>query len=331
MTTRAPKDCRLGPDAEPGSEPSVAVPSADEAADLARHVEAVVQRAARPTTLTHVDAVAIPARDVVIGLVDSFLEILFPGFFGRSDLTRGSLPYHIGDAVHGFYQRLAAQVARCLRHACLRDGHEACEDCQGKGRRVAVEVVGEIPRIQDLLEGDVEAAFNRDPALRSRDEAIIATPGVFAIAVHRIAHELWRRNVPLIPRILSEHAHSVAGIDIHPGATIGRAFFIDHGTGVVIGETTDIGDRVTLYQGVTLGALRIPRDQEGRAVRGVKRHPTLDDDVTVYGGATILGAVRIGARSTVGGNVWLTTDVAPDTKVIIDTPHLVMTTNSKES
>ncbi len=327
MTAPRPKGC-VPEAASAGGGSGSRSAAAGEAEVLAAHVDALVAGAMRRSSLTHVDAVSVPSREAVIGLADCFLEILFPGFFGRTDLTADSLPYHLGAAIHAFHRRLSAQLARCLRHACERGGAETCEDCEGNGRRIAAETVGELPRIRDLLESDVEAAFCRDPALRSRDEAIVASPGIYAVAVNRVAHELWRRNVPIMPRILAEHAHSTTGIDIHPGATIGRSFFIDHGTGVVIGETTEIGERVTLYQGVTLGALRIPRDQECATMRGVKRHPTLEDDVTVYGGATILGPVRIGARSVVGGNAWLTTDIPPDTKVVMDAPRLVMTTNS---
>jgi serine O-acetyltransferase len=166
-----------------------------------------------------------------------------------------------------------------------------------------------------MLSDDVQAAYEGDPAAKSPSETIFCYPGIFAITNHRVAHELYRLGVPVIPRIISENAHSVTGIDIHPGARIGRSFFIDHGTGVVIGETAIIGDRVRIYQGVTLGAKSFPLDEKGAPIKGIDRHPIIEDDVVIYAGATILGRITVGARSVVGGNVWLTQGLPPDSSI----------------
>jgi serine O-acetyltransferase len=189
----------------------------------------------------------------------------------------------------------------------------------------ALEFLRRIPRVREWLAGDVQAAYDGDPAARSLDEIIFSYPGLEAITVYRIAHELWEVKVPLLPRIMTEIAHGDTGIDVHPGATIGRRFFIDHGTGVVIGETTEIGNDVRIYQGVTLGALSIQKDAMGRAIRGGKRHPTIEDDVIIYSGATLLGGETVvGRGSTIGGNVWLTHSVPPNSIVMTKEPGLVV-------
>jgi serine O-acetyltransferase len=200
-----------------------------------------------------------------------------------------------------------------------------CVKCIQKGREEAVIFMEKLPAIRHMLSRDVEAHYDGDPASKSLDEIVFCYPGLYAIFVYRVAHELFMQGLPLMPRIMSEHAHSLTGIDIHPGATIGPNFFIDHGTGVVIGETTEIGKRVRIYQGVTLGALSVPRESEGgNSLRGKKRHPTIEDDVTIYAQATILGGdTVIGARCVIGGNVWLTSSVPPDTTVVIETPRHV--------
>jgi serine O-acetyltransferase len=193
------------------------------------------------------------------------------------------------------------------------------------GREEALVFLEKLPKLRRTLAQDVRAHYDGDPAAKSLDEIVFSYPGLYAIFVYRVAHELFLRNIPLMPRIMTEHAHSRTGIDIHPGARIGSDFFIDHGTGVVVGETTDIGNRVRIYQGVTLGALSVPRGSEGGdALRGAKRHPTIEDDVTIYAQATILGGQTvIGARCVIGGNVWLTSSVPPDTTVLIETPRHV--------
>jgi serine O-acetyltransferase len=197
------------------------------------------------------------------------------------------------------------------------EGHDfaTCDHCAQVARKATRTLLERLPEIRRLIASDIEAAFVGDPALRIRDEAIFSYPGLYAVTEQRIAHELYLRGVPLIPRIITEHAHGETGIDIHPGAAIGEAFFIDHGTGVVIGETARIGDRVRIYQGVTLGAKSFPKDDRGVPIKGVDRHPIVEDDVVIYAGATILGRVTIGRGASIGGNVWLTHGVAPGSRV----------------
>jgi serine O-acetyltransferase len=201
---------------------------------------------------------------------------------------------------------------------------ECPEDvCRKRAQVVVKELLEKIPEIRSLLSGDIEAAYNGDPAAVSAEEVILSYPCVLAITTYRIAHELYLRGVPLIPRIMSEYIHSQTGIDIHPGAKIGKNFFIDHGTGVVIGETAEIGDNVKIYQGVTLGALSFPKDEKGRLIRGRKRHPTVGNNVVIYSGATLLGAdAVVGDDVVIGGNVWITSRVASGTKITIAPPEL---------
>ena len=209
-----------------------------------------------------------------------------------------------------------------LRHDCFRYD-QACIECEDKGHEIALAVLEAIPSIRAILTTDVQATYEGDPAAKSQDEVIFSYPGIFAIMVYRIAHQLFQLGVPLLPRIMTEHAHSLTGIDIHPKAEIGERFVIDHGTGIVIGETAKIGNNVRIYQGVTLGALSLPPDA-GIRLKDIKRHPTIEDDVIIYSGATILGGdTVIGTRSVIGGNVWFTESVPPDTKVLIETPRLI--------
>jgi serine O-acetyltransferase len=234
---------------------------------------------------------------------------LFPAHFGPSDLTEEGLEYFVGHTLDGTLLALLEQVRRALSYA----------DDPLARRLKASEIVrafaARLPHVRRLLESDARAAFEGDPAATSIDEAIFCYPGITAITHHRLAHELFRLGVPLIPRILSEIAHVDTGVDIHPGAEIGGSFFIDHGTGVVIGETTRIGQRVRLYQGVTLGAKSFPLDDDGLPAKGAARHPIVEDDVVIYAGATVLGRIRIGAGSSIGGNVWLTRSVPAHSRV----------------
>ncbi|MGD9402220.1 MAG: serine acetyltransferase [bacterium] len=267
---------------------------------------------------------SVPSDESVKEILALFQEVLFIGYFGKQDIPDWDLEPHLHVHMSELFDALSSQIAKSLVHECQRP-REGCDLCQAHGEENAAAVIGKIPEIRRLLEGDVQAAFDGDPAAKSFDEIIFSYPGLRAIMVHRVAHELYLLEVPLLPRIMSEYAHAITGIDIHPGATIGRNFFIDHGTGVVIGETTLIGDNVKIYQGVTLGALSFPKDERGNLLRDIKRHPTLEDNVTVYSGTTILGGdTVIGRGSTVGGNVWLTTSVPPGTKVVIKTPELRM-------
>lgn len=270
----------------------------------------------------HVDYEPIPSRESVIDIINRFREILFPGYFSREKLDPVNLKYNMGQAATALFDLLAEQICNSIRHDCFRYGN-ACRDCGEESLRIALAMLESVPDLRKLLSMDVTATFDGDPAAQSYDEIIFSYPGLFALSVHRIAHRLLELNVPILPRIMSEYAHSKTGIDIHPGATIGNHFVIDHGTGVVIGETTVIGNNVRIYQGVTLGALSLPPDA-GEQYRGKKRHPTIEDDVIIYSGATILGGdTIIGARSVIGGNVWLTESIPPDTKVVMESPKLI--------
>ncbi len=258
--------------------------------------------------------IVLPSRDAVIGIVEEIRSVLFPGYFGTSDLNDESLHYFVGATLARAMRHLEEQVRRGFAFTERHD-YETCDHCADLAQRATKAFLAKIPGIRKLVRSDVEAAYEGDPALRSRDEAIFAYPGVFAVTNQRIAHELHVLGVPLIPRIITEHAHTITGIDIHPGAAIGEKFFIDHGTGVVIGETAILGKNVTLYQGVTLGAKSFPLDENGNPIKGIPRHPIVEDDVVVYAGATILGRITIGKGSSVGGNVWLTNSVPPGTRV----------------
>jgi len=284
-------------------------------------IDAMVRSCNDDKTVDHVGAALIPSKDEIIRILGMLQDVLFPGFFGRQELSPSTLEYHLGNELVNLYEALSAQLSRSIRHECRRTD-SLCVKCVQKGHEEAVLFMEKLPELRRSLALDVKAHYDGDPAAKSLDEIVFSYPGLYAIFVYRVAHELFLKNIPLMPRIMTEHAHSLTGIDINPGATIGKEFFIDHGTGVVIGETTNIGDRVRIYQGVTLGALSVPRESEGgNALRGHKRHPTIEDDVTIYAQATILGGETIiGARSVIGGNVWLTSSVPPDTTVMIEPP-----------
>lgn len=239
--------------------------------------------------------------------------VLFPTHFGVTDYTETSIDFFVGHRLDAALRVLQGQVQRALSYAAERNGAE--DDAREQAHHVVVQFAQTLPGVRRQLETDVLAAYEGDPAAGSRSEILLCYPGVNAIINHRIAHELYRLAVPLLPRMLSEQAHSVTGIDIHPGAQIGQSFFIDHGTGVVIGETAVIGQRVRLYQGVTLGARRFPTDGDGKLIKGQPRHPIIEDDVVIYAGATVLGRITIGRGSTIGGNVWVTQSVAPESHI----------------
>ncbi len=243
-------------------------------------------------------------------LVLRLRSLLFPGFYGSASLHAESMRYHMQANLDSIFRILAEQIRRgtCFSGCDCPDEEEAM--CK------AMQFIQRIPAIKDLLHNDVLAAYEGDPAAKSPGETIFCYPSILTMSHHRIAHELYRLNVPLIPRIISEMAHSRTGIDIHPGAQIGDSFFIDHGTGVVIGETCIIGKHCRIYQGVTLGALSFQKDEDGSLVKGIARHPILEDDVVVYANATILGRVTIGKGSIIGGNVWLTASVPPGSKIV---------------
>jgi serine O-acetyltransferase len=253
----------------------------------------------------------LPSRDAVIDIVEALRSVLFPGYFGPSDLTPENAAFHMGSTLDRIERDLRDQIKRGFCFAC----RERVEECDARTEVAARRFFARLPAVRRVLATDVQAAYEGDPAATSQDEAVFCYPGVLAVTNYRLAHELHMLEVPLIPRMITEHAHSITGIDIHPGATIGEAFFIDHGTGVVIGETCIIGDRVRVYQGVTLGAKSFPLDENGNPIKGIDRHPVVEDDVVIYSEATILGRVTIGRGSVIGGNVWLTRDVAPESVV----------------
>ena len=284
--------------------------------------EAIIESCRDTACFIHIDFEPIPSEGYVVDIIDKFREVLFPGFYNREKLDPVNLTYYLGQAVSDLFDMLSEQITHSIRHDCFRYDMP-CTECGEQGQTVALSVLESIPSLRRILATDVRAAYDGDPAAKSHDEIIFSYPGIFAITVYRVAHKLFELGVPLLPRIMTEHAHSITGIDIHPGATIGESFVIDHGTGVVIGETTKIGKNVRIYQGVTLGALSLPKDA-GKRFRGKKRHPTIEDDVIIYSGATILGGdTVIGARSVIGGNVWITESVPPDTRVVMETPRLI--------
>ena len=271
---------------------------------------------------SHIEPVPIPSKQAVIDLVEQAQRILFPGFFACDILRPENLEYHLGQQLSLFYENLANQISSAIRHDCFRHD-QACTLCNERSYELAAALIESLPAIRSRLESDIEATLTGDPAAANSDEVIFSYPGLFAIMIYRLAHRLHELEVPLIPRIMSEHAYHRTAIDINPEAAIGSHFFIDHGAGVVIGATTTIGNRVRLYQGVTLGALSLPKDA-GERLRNIKRHPTIEDDVIIYANATILGGETVvGSRSIIGGNVWLTESVGPDTRVMLEPPKLV--------
>lgn len=284
--------------------------------------ESIISSCQDRQCFTHIDYDPIPSEGYVVDIIDKLREVLFPGYFSRDKIDPVSLKYVIGQAVTALFDMLSEQITHSIRHDCFRYDL-SCSDCGDRGCEIALAVLESIPSIRKILATDIRAAYEGDPAAKSHDEIIFSYPGIYAISVYRVAHRLFELSVPLLPRIMTEHAHSITGIDIHPGAVIGESFVIDHGTGVVIGETTMIGNNVRIYQGVTLGALSLPKNA-GEKLRGKKRHPTIENDVIIYSGATILGGdTVIGERSVIGGNVWITESVPPDTTVMMEPPRLI--------
>ncbi len=253
----------------------------------------------------------MPSVPALSECMDRLRAVLFPGYFGDSGVTPESMPYHVGANLFEAGRLLTDQIRRGYCFFCGLDAGGGRQDCDARARRLTDAFMQSLPRIRDLLAEDAQAAYEGDPSSRSPGEAIFCFPSLIALTHYRVAHELFVLGVDLIPRILTEMAHAKTGIDIHPGAAIGRRFFIDHGTGTVIGETCVIGENVRLYQGVTLGAKSFPKDGEGRLVKGIPRHPVVEDDVVVYSGATVLGRITVGKGAVIGGNVWVTRDVPP--------------------
>ena len=258
----------------------------------------------------------LPSRDAIIEILSKMKRVIFPGYFGGEVLSAETAEYYAGHLLTQIYQSLKEQIA-----IALRMDKESVADAEATAEKASAALISAVPEIRRLLLCDVEAGFNGDPAAKSKAEIIVSYPGLLAIFVYRIAHILYEQNIPMIPRIMTEYAHSKTGIDINAGAVIGEYFFIDHGTGVVIGETTVIGNYVKLYQGVTLGALST---RSGQDLAGVKRHPTIGDNVTIYANSTVLGGETvIGKGVIIGGNAFITKSVPDHTKIIVKTPEMI--------
>ncbi len=276
----------------------------------------------------HTDSTPIPSLETIATIIQQTRRIIFPGYFTHNVMAPSNVEYCLKQETTELFKALSKQIILSVQHDCLRYD-QPCPECADLGHQKALEFILALPELRTLLAADVRAGFQGDPAAKSCDEVIFSYPGLFAITVYRLAHKLYELKIPLLPRMMTEYAHSATGIDIHPGARIEESFFIDHGTGVVVGETTEIGNRVRIYQGVTLGALSIPSDAV-ELFRNKKRHPTIEDDVIIYSNATLLGGETvIGARSVIGGNVWITESVPPDTRVILKRPELVYSGNNK--
>ncbi len=273
--------------------------------------------------------VKLPKRLEIIEIVDEVRRLMFPGYFGDENTAYVSLESFAGNTLAGVYEKLFKQIRTALLYKAGRKNEaQDRQETESQAEDLTLQFIRRLPRIQNLLFKDVEAELEGDPAANSREEIIFSYPGIFAIFVYRIAHELYQLNVPYIPRIMTEYAHGKTGIDINPGAEIGEYFFIDHGTGIVIGETTRIGDHVKIYQGVTLGALST---QKGQELSGVKRHPTIEDNVVIYANTTVLGGKTvIGRNSVVAGNSFVTESIPPDTKVSAYLPELQYKSRKKD-
>ncbi len=289
---------------------------------LSAVAEKIIDSCNNPDCYIHVDYEPIPSVELVVKILNHLREIIFPGYFNNGRMNPVNIKYSMGQTVSEVYDLLAEQIANSIRHDCYRYDRD-CSDCRSLGKQIAISFLDSIPHLRQILSKDVEATFDGDPSARSYDEIIFSYPGIRAITIYRLAHALHELEVPILPRTMTEYAHGITGIDIHPGATIGERFVIDHGTGVVIGETAVIGNNVRVYQGVTLGAHSLPPGA-GSRMKGIKRHPTIEDDVIIYSGATILGGdTIIGTRSVVGGNVWLTESIPSSTKVVMEAPRLI--------
>jgi serine O-acetyltransferase len=287
--------------------------------NIKKIIKAVVETYHGDSGANFIDTTNLPLRDRILEILEMLREVVFPGYTGAKDVTSSNISFVVGDTLCQIQSHLAEQIERALRHQC-KLAQCSSDSCHIMAEDVTEHLLGQLPKIRKLLKTDIQAAFDGDPAASSVEEIVLSYPGLRAITTHRIAHELYLKNVPLIPRIMSERAHHETGIDIHPGAQIGERFFIDHGTGIVIGETTVIGNNVKIYQGVTLGALA---PAKGQSLRGVKRHPTIEDDVTIYAAATILGDITIGRGTVISGNVWIKESVPAGVVVSMANPELV--------
>lgn len=270
----------------------------------------------------HRDGEPFPSGEVLAEIIAITRSILFPGFYGKSILNTNTIRYHLGVNTERLFELMFEQILAglCFDCDCNEKLEHNFEALRSEALEKASAFISSLPELRAILATDVKAAFNNDPAAHSHAEIIFCYPGLRAICNHRIAHKLMELNVPIIPRMISEMAHSETGIDIHPGARIDHSFTIDHGTGVVIGATAIIGHNVTLYQGVTLGARNFPLDENGNPIKGIDRHPKIGNNVVIYSNATILGRVHIGDGATIGGNIWVTQDVAPGARIVQSKP-----------
>ena len=287
-------------------------------------VEKICRTYADGNGVNHSEGSNLPRESEILAILHDLFEIVFPGFGGREPQSLDNLRYSVGEIVSRCFHELRDVIFRSLRYNCELLNTPGC-DCLRDAEDAALFLLSSLPEIRVRMKLDIQAAFDGDPAAKTLDEIVLSYPGIKAITIQRIAHRLYEKKVPLIPRMLGEYAHRITGIDIHPGAKLGRGIFIDHGTGVVIGETAEIGSGVKIYQGVTLGALSFPKDACGKIIKGNKRHPTIEDNVTIYAGATILGAVTIGHDAIIGGNVWITT------KISISPPQLTISKPNPKS
>ncbi len=262
----------------------------------------------------------LPRYQEIVELACKFNEVIFPGFYTQRSYSMAAMPYHTGHLITELYGLLLDLTIRACRFECAQADKSNCCVVE-RSEEAVVSLLENIPELRQSMKLDIEAAYAGDPAATSFSEVILSYPGLRAITIQRFAHLLYHAEIPLIPRMLTEYAHAQTGIDIHPGAHLGKGIFIDHGTGVVIGETCHIGNNVKIYQGVTLGALSFPKDACGMIIKGKKRHPTLEDNVTIYAGASVLGDIVIGHDSIIGGNVWLTESLPPNTRIIISPPE----------
>lgn len=298
--------------------------------------DAIVATYSPTDRINHLGHCPLPKYAVVISALDDLKEIIYPGYRRREGLHNGNITYHVGDLIDSLHDKLTTQICRALLHEERVQGGptgpDGETDFEAKGQAMAIDFLHRIPDLRAILATDVQAAYDGDPACRHTDEVIFCYPGLDAVTVYRIAHELYQIGVPYIPRMMTEWAHMQTGIDIHPGAQIKDHFFIDHGTGVVIGETCEIGSHVKIYQGVTLGAVSFPTDNEGQLIRDTKRHPTIEDRVVIYANATILGGrTVIGHDSVIGSSVWLTRSVEPNTTVTLEKPKLRLRNETAEA
>jgi len=288
-------------------------------------VDRVVESYFSDQRTRHIDRSYLPSRADIVCTIKLLLELAYPGYYGRQNLNSHNVKFHVGELLPRLGEKLFDQIYQALCYQQESEGGPIpCDaSCADKAEEMTIGFLRRIPAIRRMLAGDVQAAYDGDPAAVNTDEVILAYPGVLAVTVYRFAHELCQMGVPLIPRTMTEWAHQMSGVDIHPGARIGRNFFIDHATGVVIGETSEIGDNVKLYQGVTLGALSFPKDERGRLIRGCKRHPTVKDRVTIYANATVLGGdTTLGESSMVGASVFLTSSIPDNAMVRLKDPEL---------